>query len=226
MSLDDKFYPDDGTLLNKFDNYLVRSAGKVGEAYQHMTGKSYKDLVQLSYRAGTIIALPGIAALSVFAALPPIAEKILTLPTAYTYESVLEEELRLEASGMGRKLGKIARTILPTVAGLSFFVGYSTIKVGISQPKNDISFVELNGAGYFLAGIGMLPTSFGLYLSRAHLPDPPKKTVWQRMHEGLKEMIKIPNPLPQQSPVRYFSDESHKTLNSTSKISLSSPTSS
>ena len=45
MSLENEFYPDDGHLLTRFDNLMIKLVGKIGEAYQHVTGRSYKDLV-------------------------------------------------------------------------------------------------------------------------------------------------------------------------------------
>ncbi|MFC1723917.1 PEP-utilizing enzyme [Nanoarchaeota archaeon] len=54
MSLEDKFYPEDGTMIRAFDNWIIKKAGKVGEYYQHMTGRSYRDTVRGVYGAAAV----------------------------------------------------------------------------------------------------------------------------------------------------------------------------
>jgi len=56
MSLENKFYPADGSILTKFDNMMIKTSEKVGGLYQHLTGRSYKDLVKAYSKAIAKIA--------------------------------------------------------------------------------------------------------------------------------------------------------------------------
>lgn len=105
MSLDDKFYLDDGSSLNRFDNFMIKSAGKIGEAYQQITGESYKDLVDANFQASRMgfgLSVLGLNPAGIF-----WGYKSHLRVQNPSYKSPLEEEIFYEAIGKQKKSGKI-----------------------------------------------------------------------------------------------------------------------
>ncbi|MFC1723916.1 hypothetical protein ACFL0V_07285, partial [Nanoarchaeota archaeon] len=49
--------------------------------------------------------------------------------------------------------------------------------------------------------VGMSGIAFGEYLSKSHIPKPPKKTVWSRAKDKVKEWV---TPVPEPVPAREY----------------------
>jgi len=186
MSLDDKFYPEDRDYLTRFDNAMIKVAGKVGEAYQHVTGKSYDDLIKKSYLSAT--AVSG-TALICPVVLPITLQNLDLYRNPPKKQSPLEEEIISEAKGEDRRVSKVLRMALSTF-GL-VLMGASAVEV-----NNIDNFMEFSlYSSAFLTGFSMLPTSFGLYLSKADIPKPPEKRVHERALDKIRELLE-PKPIP------------------------------
>lgn len=210
MSLEDKFYPEDGSALTRFDNFMIKSAGKVGDAYQHLTGNSYKDLVKTCYKLSTAGFAMGIAGLQVVSFYFGIASYSgLRHPK---FESPLEEEIRMVAEGEPRKAWKFVRAL---------YIGLIPVLAVGSFPE---SLVEENPVLFACVKVGVVTQtialtsySFAEYLSKSHVPKPPKKTVWEKAKMKLKELV-APTPEPAhayldspQFPLAALSSDHHFT---------------
>jgi len=185
MSLEDRFFPEDGTLLTRYDNFMIRNAGFLGEMYQHCTGKSYVELVKSAYLLssyGFIVASPIM--------IPNLVFSLLTYYGSKDPEilSPLEEEIKQEARGYPKKGMKIARIILPIVAITLGRVAYKTFN------DDEASILSKTiASSMLLTSIAIIPWSFAEYLSRADMPDPPKKTIFERAKD--KMQISLQNPI-------------------------------
>ncbi len=185
MGLEDRFYPDDGTLLTRYDNFMIRSAGDIGDIYQECTGKSYRGLVKGSYGLSTLAFLSS-------AALGNLSGAYFTL-ISYTrfsepkFQTALEEEIQQEAGGHFKKGQKIARILIPSLGLAIGYYGYSHFT---DDPSFSISSL------FDRSCILILPSTFILtfaeYLSLAHLPKPPKKTVFDTLKENISMALTIP----------------------------------
>jgi len=188
MSLEDKFYPEDGTVLTKFDNFMIKSAGKVGEAYQHLTGKSYKDLVKTSYKAAA--AGYGLSTISVNPLAFPFGLYSYVRTLNPRYETPLEEEASLEISGRPKNRGKMFRLETLALIPIAMYFGYTVLKDNLKE-RNLGTYL---GLGITIQGIATIPFNFAEYLSKSNVPKPPEKKVWDRVKEkfDFREPVTIP----------------------------------
>jgi hypothetical protein len=190
MGLEDKFYPDDGTTLTAADNALIRTAGKVGEAYQHLTGRSYNDLVDLSYKITGFLAI----GTSFFNPLlgPFVHYASKDLSKAQRYSSPLEEEIHLEAKNLPTNLGKWVRMMQAIgIPACAYLFGSITYEVRNEHP---VTVAVAGGAA--AAAIAYVPAIFAQYLSLADIPKPPEKTVFRRIGDTIGELFTAPAPVP------------------------------
>ena len=196
MSLEDKFYPDDGSRLTRFDNCMIKTAGKLGGLYQNLTGKSYKNLVKTSYKiavGGFGLSLIGLRAMSVFFGAYSLSG--LLWPD---YTSPLEEELRNEATGQHRKLGKVARACGLAIIPIAFFSSYCLLDSKSGKASSVLKYVEMGG---IVEGLSLIPFNFAEYLTKAEMPNPPEKGWVKETKEKVKEFLK-PQPVLFPEPIK------------------------
>jgi hypothetical protein len=200
VSLEDQFYPEDGSPLTKLDNILIKSIAQVGKAYQQMTGRSYKDLVKSCYKISTwgfgLTVLGG----------SPVG----FLYGALSYEnyshpdcsSPLEEGIQQEAGGQPKWVPKLLRLTQLSVYMPFLFLGGNYL-LGMDSTKQD--FFSYSGAAiFYTTGLSFIPYNIAEYTSKADMPDPPEKTVWKRTGEKLKDLLS-PAPTPAPIPIDSFS---------------------
>ena len=193
MSLDDKFYPEDGTVLIAVDNALIKAAGRVGELYQHLTGRNAKKLCRSSFGAASLLTAAG-------AVYCPFLTACLYYPVSRyvfsDFKTPLEERLIDESVG----LPKLSATTRLVYSGAALFIisssGYALYEHGVRsisslmEQKLDLALV--------LNGVGMIMASFGSYLSRSQLPPPPEKHIFAHRWDKLKGMLETrPQPAPE-----------------------------
>ncbi|MDP3027656.1 MAG: hypothetical protein Q8N63_08170, partial [Nanoarchaeota archaeon] len=140
MSLKDKFYPEDGSSLTRFDNFMIKSAGKIGEVYQHLTGRSYKDLVNLGYQT----AVSGHAIGLLCGRLDALV--VGTFPFDKNRNpdysnGPLEDEIKWEARGYSKYEGKAARASIFLFPTIELFTSYLLLS------KSTNKYAPLLGAG-------------------------------------------------------------------------------
>ncbi len=191
MSLEDRFYPEDGSNLTRFDNNMIKTSGKIGNAYQQLTGRSYKDLVKNCYKTST--AGFGIGILSLHFSSIVFGFLSLNRLKSPLYNSPLEEELMYEAKGSYKKMGKLLRVGVG-MATPHMFCLYPSILMGGMEDSNYLAMVL--GAGGIIEGLSIASFSFAEYLTKADVPKPPKKTVWKRTKEKAESLLS-PQGLPE-----------------------------
>ena len=198
MSLEDKFYPEDGTLLTKIDTSLIKVAGKLGETYQNITGNSYKTLVKKIYSISSKMYF-------INSYIFPISTKTQSKiakekSKSPKFESALEEEIRYETMGLDKNIGKkirLASVAIINAADLfsaeSAYIGFNTDNVSTSTLAILLGISGISRACaetfYFSAE----------YMSKANIPEPPKKTIYARAKDKLKLMIP---KFPELAPIR------------------------
>ncbi len=199
MSLDDKFYPDDGKPLTKFDNFMIKSVGKLGELYQNITGRSYKDLVNASYK----VSAGGFAASLAFMRVSSLLFGYLSLNRTQCpdYKSPIEEEIESEVHGYPKSFGKFFRTALLFWVPFTISQSNDMMEKGVEKDSFISKYLAIGGA---IEGASLVPYNFAEYLSKAQVPKPPKKTWGKRLKEYFKENLS-PRPIP--VPVKYLSNQ-------------------
>jgi len=193
MSLEDRFYPDDGSFINKFDNAMVKAAGKVGKVYQNFTGVSYESLVKKAYKWAARGFQINIGDIVNGGKLRKVALHYSAYPKI---ESPREEEIRMEVLGLPKKTWKYARALLTGPS--AFLLTLSPVCIGFGLYENNyISISE----GILLAYLPLsaLPFAFAECLSKSDIPEPPKKTVPQKIMDKFRQ-IYSPQPRPQELP--------------------------
>lgn len=191
MDLEDRFYPDDGTLINKYDNFMIRRAGNIGSIFQECTGESYKEQVKISFGVATM----GMACSTLMGCLPSF---LYMGPTLDGYlrtkmQTPLEEEIDNEMRGFLRKGQKYARVAITLLSPSMIIPAYFKF-----SNQEDFSFISSFYIGFATTGVSMIPWLFGSYLSLAQMPKTPKKTIFERAKDYLLEAF----PSPVQVPIR------------------------
>ena len=144
MSLEDKFYPDDGSYLTRFDNFMIKAAKEVGVLYQLLTGDSYKNLASIIYKASAVGF--GLSALCGHLGVIPLGTDAFSSSKQHSYQTPLEEENKFEAKKITiedlskTKINNISlpkKWIGPDIKSLE--IGQNIILVGLSnEDKFDI----------------------------------------------------------------------------------------
>lgn len=195
MTLDDKFFPEDGSLLTKFDNFMIKQVGNMGDFYQNLTGNSYKELSSNALNLankGYFLSLPLGGLYGGFKAI----EYSIGQNRSPSFSTPLEEENAYESQNRNKKTGKALRTASLGLFPFLTFVGYNLID-SVEEIDSFIDYVLVwKGSGMMVSGISANIDLFSEYLSRSSLPKPPKKTIPQKVKENLESLI--PKPITQQ----------------------------
>jgi len=169
MGLEDKFRPDDGSKIVKFDNFMIAQAEKIGNLYQDKTGRSYKDLLKAGYSTAAVAygsTVIGNPLLIFFGG--PLAIYAGTKAHADKHKSPLEEELQAEFIGWDKNRFRKKRVENLVLSTITAGVG-SYMTIVNQEPKASNFFLALT-----IAGIGGYMHTFSDYLAKTELP-PPKK---------------------------------------------------
>ncbi len=197
MSLEDKFFPEDGTLVTKIDNFLIKSAGKIGEAYQHVTGRSGSEQVKHSYLlsgVGSVLTLKYNLFLGIYGNFVSFSG-FLVPPKK---ESPIEEEIRYETQGKLRDSGKVNRLLNLITIPVLFGTGYLINKVGAETSSYALQNI---GNAIMIQSLAWIPNVYAKYLSKANLPKPPKKSVFSGIKHIYSSLVPHKVPKPQTIPV-------------------------
>ncbi|MFZ5955341.1 MAG: hypothetical protein ACOYT4_02850 [Nanoarchaeota archaeon] len=203
MSLEDKFYPDDGSCINKFDNFMIKAAGCVGETYQSVTGDDYKGLVKISFDLASKLSLISIVG-------NPVSILSYYLIKSYKenpdFNTPLQEEIKLEAYGKNKKKHKYARCITLAVSGGLIILGYSlhSLNSSLYAQEEIYNIFKITNLAIIMEGMSLGIFDFAQYLSKANMPKPPKGSIWDRTKKKLKDYFgpkPVLKPIP--IPVEY-----------------------
>lgn len=185
MSLDDKFYSEDENLITKFDNFMIKSIGHLGEMYQNHSGLTHKELVKKMY--GNAVIGFGIGFTNPILALYSLASVGgIRNPRI---ETPIEEEIRFENRKIEKTRGKVNRAfhlmmpiiIIPAAVSLEYF---------FQVEDNDIIMQTIYKT-QIIGTLGFIPFSLANYLSKANIPKPPKKTAKKELKKRFG--ILVPN---------------------------------
>jgi hypothetical protein len=189
MGLEDKFYPD-GDAITKLDNATIWCAGKFGEAYQHLTGRSYTDL-ENSLR-GLSFSLAGVSALTgQVAGIILLGTSSLSMVNR-VYETPIEEVNRWETTyGTTGHTPKRVR-MFQILLGATIIGGYAS---GIFPLREKNQTLEFQAGGVFVGGC-FLTNELADAMTKANIPKPPSKTVFRRAYDKTKRLVRIPIPIP------------------------------
>tara|TARA_Y100000310_G_scaffold289862_1_gene316570 strand:+ start:1299 stop:1865 length:567 start_codon:yes stop_codon:yes gene_type:complete len=167
MGLEDKFYPEDGTLLTKVDNSIIKAAGKVGDAYQRVTGRGYEDLVKKSYFAAGCISLGTL----IFPPMISITRQYFRFAEKPHFTTPLEEENFNMIMGLPKNQSRFMRLIVGITGIAATSLGYYFTSTSDNILSYYLSFTM------FSSGLALIPATFADYLSISDVPKPPKKSV-------------------------------------------------
>jgi len=186
MALDDRFFPEDASLITKFDNFMIKQAGKVGQVYQERTGKSYEDLTKIFYKYGVGSSLASTLTGNILG--PPIAYIINHASRNKVFETSIEEEIRLESKGFSRKYDKFCRFMF-LLGSLGIF-SKGILEMAGSEGEFSNQLLSLRD---LMIGVSLLNYSLAEYLSKSNLPKPPKKEAKEKVKR--KFGIMFPEPI-------------------------------
>ncbi len=186
--------------LTRYDNFMTKQVGKVGEIYQQITGRSYKELARVIYIASA-------AELSIAGIANYIANKydIFIMDAALMYfalsdsrnpefKSPIEEESMDEAIGLNKNWSKIQRTLLSIIPLIGLPLNIYDRMYGL--PENDI-FEYVKGFEGITSFIGMSLYAFAKYLSNSNVPKPPENSMVGKAFDRIKSVLThLPNPEP------------------------------
>lgn len=178
--------------LDKFDNRMIKFSGKIGEAYQHLTGKSYVELVKTMYRfaglgysIGTLFIQPNGAALAIDA---------FQQSKNPSMESPLEEEIRFEANRENKKSGKVLRAAMIPLSLVYLSLGSNLVSNSFANKEYIGAMIA---AGLIPIGMSLPVSGFADYLSKAQIPKPPEKTVKDKLSEFFaRVLVRLPVAVP------------------------------
>jgi hypothetical protein len=103
----EEFMSEDGTLVTRFDNFMIRQVAEIGYVYQSLTGRSYKRLANSLFEGGRKGAMISIAPMNI----PGIAvlHACNVAVQNKAFETPVEEEIRLEKILGNKYAGKHRR---------------------------------------------------------------------------------------------------------------------
>lgn len=194
MGLEEKFYPQDGSYLTKFDNAMIRAMGRVGEAYQQMTGREYTELLAPLYTAAGLSCIAGTIPFNPFGLLlgNRFIREYAANPPAH---SPLEEEIQCEATGQPKYAGKLSRASLLFV-NVSYTIAKAVRDPSVLQDQRLLDRAAEITLPFFI--YGLLAFALTDYMAKSNIPKPPKESLPRRMINSLQSLVSVPTPTTNQ----------------------------
>ena len=193
MGLEDKFYPDDGTLINKIDNTIIRGYSRLVNASEEHLGIGKDGLRNTAYGLASLGFFGG----GTFSSIIPLnivgylGGLVFMINSAINHSpmgnSPLETEIKSELRGENRKTHKYMNFLF-TVLG-SYHIIKNTVSLTTSNYENlneDIAILSM-GLGLFFMGAGS-------YINQTKI-DPPnkhKKTVFNKIKDKVYSLFPKP----------------------------------
>lgn len=206
MSLDDKFNPHDGSLIDTLDTALFEFNKRIATVWQDKTYRSKADLERVLY-LGSAATLGGYAAntmnpLVVILAAGMAWNGVVGVARPH---SALYEEIANEACGLPRKTTKYAVVITYGLGVANILFGAGYVVAGAMHGGNELYMDSINS---FTTGLGVLGYLSADYMAKSDIGNPPpklkKKPILERMKEKIEELL--PSPIPELAPVKMYSE--------------------
>ncbi len=184
MSLEDKFNPNDGSIIDRVDSTFVSIGKKVGEYWQEKTGLSSDTLERSLYTASAAILLQyGFSKKELFTSMVGFYnawDAVFNLR-----KTPLEEEIQNEMTYRPRKYNKYTRFVM---FGISIAWVGSGIKQLINFEQNNNPLFQ-QSLEYLTIGVGIFLGVAADYISKSQLPPPVRK----------RKEVDVPNLIEQKS---------------------------
>lgn len=186
MGLEDKFYPDDGTLLRRFDNFMIKKVGKVAEHYQNWSGKTQREILKGVYRQGIVAGLMSTPVTLLGGPVAALLNYTLSRNINNEVQSPLEEKNQHEIEGPHPQFGPFFRTAytLGTIA-----CGALSALLIIDPPYLTVSTLEK--FSMIMGTMSFTTLTLGQYISKYNMPEPPEEPV----KDKIKDAITFRKPL-------------------------------
>ncbi len=205
MSLDDKFNPNDGSLIDILDNAIFEFNKKIATKWQDKIYRTKADLERVLY-FGSAAAFMGCAAdtrqfimavLAANVALRGAVER--TRP-----KSSKEEEIQSEFIGLPSKTLKYLNVILYGSGIFGTLVGVGHLIAGAVSGNNEL---YMDSVSHLTWGLGILGLKSADYIAKSDIGTPPPKPKKKPVLERIKDKIGglLPQPIPESVSVRMYS---------------------
>ena len=204
MSLDDKFEPNDGGIIDTIDTKFLSCFKKIGKFWQDKTYKSTTVLVRYLYgssagaffASGSMYAQDGYLTTAIALGVCGFVNCHAALTSRLRPRSGLSLEMACEASGLPKKTYKVAALVSAGI-GTGFLIE-GGIQIAQGLIYSDYERLVF-GSRSALIGLGSLFGCASMYLNRVNLGEPPKKPKKKSLKDRLKEKVRqwLPHPVPQ-----------------------------
>lgn len=206
MSLDDKFNPNDGSLIDRVDNVMIGFNKRIGNIWQNKTHKSVDSLKKGLYGTSAItLAMHCAMSSSYIMMLPSLGNATLAvIGGGACPKTSLESEIQFEAIGLPAKSGKYMNIILYGLGAISTLATTTQMVVGAISGNQDLMISGLEGISY---GLGVLSWATANYLHQTNFDSPPSKRKKKTVLEKMKEKVGgfLPEPKPEPVPFQMYS---------------------
>lgn len=204
MSLDDRFNPNDGSLIDKIDGALLKVHKNIGEVWQNKTYESKNELARILHGCSSGAYAADAAMGNNIVIILSLAEGAKFALGFSKHSTGLEQEIKSEALGLPKKAGKFFDVALYGSGVLATIGGVSSLIYGvITRDGEALAY----GTGLLTNGLGLVFWKTGDYLEKIDAGEPPKKPKKKPVLERIKDGIGgiLPQPTPEPVPVRTYS---------------------
>ncbi|MBI5398892.1 hypothetical protein HZB03_05500 [Candidatus Woesearchaeota archaeon] len=205
MSLDDRFNPNDGSVIDTLDSALFEFNKKIATKWQDKTYRSKADLERVLY-FGSAATLGGYMTntMSFIMAIPAASMALRGAVETLRPKSAKHEEIQTEAIGLPRKTWKYLNVICYGLGVVQTLVGVGHLVAGAVSGNNQL---YVNSISHLTLGLGILGWVSADYMAKSDIGTPPPKPKKKPVLERIKEKVGglLPQPTPEPVSVRMYS---------------------
>lgn len=196
MSLDDKFNPNDGSLIDSIDSALLKFNRKIAKTFQDTTGKNKSDLERTLYVASSSTFVSAMYCEPKFMLTIPLAilQLLKAADQSQRPKSFKHQELECEIVGMPSKMQKYTRLVCYGIGAGNLIAGICELTAAVTTGDPSWYF----SAGRELSfGMANLAWTTADYMSASDIGEPPKKKpVMERIKDTMNLLLPKPAPVP------------------------------
>ncbi len=206
MSLDDRFNPNDGSMIDTLDSVLFNFNKRIATEWQDKTYRSKADLERILYFGSAAMLCSYAINTSAF------LMTIVAGNAAYKGsieiarpKSAKEDEIQAEAMGLPHKTVKYINVITYGLGVVSTLVGVGYLVAGALYGNNEL---YMDFFSHLSMGLGLLGSLSADYMARSDIGTPPPKPKKKPFLEKIKETVEelLPQLTPELVPVRVYSE--------------------
>ncbi len=198
MSLDDRFNPNDGSVIDTLDSVLFQLNKKIAIKWQNMTHRSKVDLEKILYFGSAAAWVGYSVTTTLFAIGPAIYATLNGSVEMMRPKSAKNQEIRLEAIGLPGKTMKYLNVILYNLGVVDTLFGVGHLVVGAISGNEELYMSSLS---HLLSGSGALGMVSADYMAKSDIGTPPPKPKKKPVLERIKEKVEKLLPQPALEPV-------------------------